>query len=160
MTDPVVRGSSDTTQASVGELVALAVSDLTQLVKYEVDLAKIELKADARRLGLGGALLGVAAFVGCLVLVLLCFAYAYGLMAAGIWSWAAFLIVAGTCIVLAALAVFIGATRFRGLSGLRKTRRTVTDDLTLIRRESTLAGDGSASSTPAEATTSTPAQAK
>ena len=135
MTDPVVRGGSNSAQASVGELVASAVSDLTQLVKYEVDLAKIELKQDARRLGLGGALLGFAAFVGCLVLVLLCFAYAYGLMAAGIWAWAAFLIVALTCILLAGLAVAVAVTRFRGLSGLRKTRLTVTDDLTLIRRE-------------------------
>ena len=137
MTDPVVRGGSNSAQASVGELVASAVSDLTQLVKYEVDLAKIELKQDARRLGLGGALLGFAAFVGCLVLVLLCFAYAYGLMAAGIWAWAAFLIVALTCILLAGLAVAVAVTRFRGLSGLRKTRLTVTDDLTLIRREGT-----------------------
>jgi uncharacterized membrane protein YqjE len=145
MTDPVVRAAPNGAQASVGELVASAVSDLTQLVKYEVDLAKIELKQDARRLGLGGALLGVAAFVGCLVLVLLCFAYAYGLMAAGIWAWAAFLIVALTCILLAGVAVAIGVTRFRGLSGLRKTRRTVTDDLALIRREGPLAAD-----TPAE----------
>ncbi|MDA8319497.1 MAG: phage holin family protein [Actinomycetota bacterium] len=144
MTDPVVRGGSNSAQASVGELVASAVSDLTQLVKYEVDLAKIELKQDARRLGLGGALLGFAAFVGCLVLVLLCFAYAYGLMAAGIWAWAAFLIVALTCILLAGLAVAVAVTRFRGLSGLRKTRLTVTDDLTLIRRE------GADSDAPAE----------
>ncbi|MDA8323138.1 MAG: phage holin family protein [Actinomycetota bacterium] len=137
MTDPVVRGGSNSAQASVGELVASAVSDLTQLVKYEVDLAKIELKQDARRIGLGGALIGFAAFVGCLVLVLLCFAYAYGLMAAGIWAWASFLIVALTCILLAGLAVAVAVTRFRGLSGLRKTRLTVTDDLTLIRREGT-----------------------
>lgn len=144
MTDPVVRGGSNSAQASVGELVASAVSDLTQLVKYEVDLAKIELKQDARRIGLGGALIGFAAFVGCLVLVLLCFAYAYGLMAAGIWAWAAFLIVALTCILLAGLAVAVAVTRFRGLSGLRKTRLTVTDDLTLIRRE------GADSDAPAE----------
>src|SRR5712671_3832526 len=92
---------------SLGDLVALAVSDISQLVRYEVDLAKLELKADARRIGIGGVLLGVAAFVGCLVLMLLSFAYAYGLIAAGIWAWAAFLIVAGTCVVLAAVAVAI-----------------------------------------------------
>jgi hypothetical protein len=56
-------------------------------------------------------------------------------MAAGIWAWASFLIVALTCILLAGLAVAVAVTRFRGLSGLRKTRLTVTDDLTLIRRE-------------------------
>jgi len=132
-------------EQSIGDLVALAVSDITQLVKYEVDLAKIELKEDARRLGIGGVLLGVAAFVGCLVLMLLCFAFAYGLQALGIWAWASFLIVAGTCVLLAAGAVGIGLLKFRKLSGLRKTRSTVSDDLALIRR------DDSASSTgPAE----------
>jgi uncharacterized membrane protein YqjE len=122
-------------QQSLGDLVALAVSDISQLVRYEVDLAKLELKADARRIGVGGALLGVAAFVGCLVLMLLCFAYAYGLIAAGIWAWAAFLIVAGTCIVLAAVAVGIGFLTIRRLSGLRRTRGTISKDLALLRRD-------------------------
>lgn len=148
MAGPAVRGNavSDNTgpgqQQSLGDLVALAVSDITALVKCEVDLAKLELKQDARRLGVGGVLLGVAAFVGCLVLMLLCFAYAYGLMAAGIWAWAAFLIVAGTCVVLAVLAVAIGLFKFRKLTGLRKTRSTVSDDLALIRRDDALSSTG------------------
>ncbi|HUC56426.1 MAG TPA: phage holin family protein [Streptosporangiaceae bacterium] len=126
---------ADATQASLGDLVALAVSDITQLVKFELDLAKLELRADARRLGMGAALLGVAAFVACLVLMLLCFAFAYGLQALGIWLWAAFLIVAGTCVVLAGLTVVIGVLKFRGLSGLRRTRSTVSEDLAMIRRD-------------------------
>jgi len=144
MAEPAVRGRTDAGQESLGDLVALAVSDITQLVKFEVDLAKLELKEDARKLGIGGVLLGVAAFIGCLVLMLLCFAFAYGLVALGIWEWAAFLIVAGTCILLAALAVAIGFTRFRKLSGLRKTRGTVSDDLAMIRRDDTAPATGSA----------------
>ena len=144
MADPATRHQAETAQASVGDLVALAVSDVSQLVKYELDLAKIELKADARRLGIGGALVGIAAFVGCLVLVLLSFAFAYGLVALGIWQWAAFLIVAGTCVALAALAVAIGFTKFRGLTGLRKTRSNVSDDLALIRRDDTVPATGPA----------------
>jgi uncharacterized membrane protein YqjE len=120
---------------SLGDLVSLAVRDVSQLVRCELDLAKLELKADVRRLGLGGALLGMAAFVGCLILVLLCFALAFGLVAIGIWTWASFLIVAGLCLVLAGLAVLIGATKVRKLSGLRKTRRTVSEDLALLHRE-------------------------
>jgi len=128
---------------SLGDLVALAVSDLSQLVRYEVDLAKLELKADARRLGIGAGLFGFAAFVGGLVLMVLSFAYAYGLIAAGIWGWAAFLIVAGTYVVLGALAVLIGITRFKGLTGMRKTRSTVSGDLALIRRDDTDSVTGS-----------------
>lgn len=130
-------------EQSLGDLVALAVSDITALVKCEVDLAKLELKEDAKRLGIGGVLLGVAAFVGCLVLMLLCFAFAYGLITLGIWDWAAFLIVAGTCVLLAALAVAIGLLKFRKLTGLRKTRSTVSDDLALIRRDDAISPTGS-----------------
>ena len=79
---------------SLGDLVALAAKDVSQLIRYEVDLAKAEFKGDAKRVGIAVAGFGLAAFVGCLVLVLLCFALAFGLVALGIWEWAAFLIVA------------------------------------------------------------------
>jgi uncharacterized membrane protein YqjE len=129
---------------SLGNLVSLAVKDVTQLLRCELDLAKLELKADMRRLGIGGALLGIAAFVVCLVLMLLSFAFAYGLITVGIWNWAAFLIVAGAYVLLAGLAAAIAFRKVRMLSGLRKTRRTVADDLALIRRD-----DGAATPTAA-----------
>lgn len=136
MAEPAVKRQADGARdQSIGSLVSLAVSDVSQLIKCEMDLAKLELKKDVIRLGIGGALLGLAAFVGCLILVLLCFAFAFGLITLGIWSWAAFLIVAGVCVVLAGLAVLIGLRRFRKLSGLSKTRRTVQDDLALLKRE-------------------------
>jgi uncharacterized membrane protein YqjE len=136
MAEPAAKPRADGAQdQSIGSLVSLAISDVSKLFKAELDLAKIELKDDLRRVGIGGALLGIAAFVGCLILVLLCFAYAYGLIAAGIWAWAAFLIVAGTCVLLAALAVLIGYLKFRRISGLRLTRQTVQEDLTLLKRE-------------------------
>ena len=144
MAEPALRGQSAAEKESLGNLVALAVSDISQLVRYEVDLAKLELKADARRLGIGAVLFGVAAFVGCLVLMVLSFAFAYGLMALGIWGWAAFLIVAGTYVLLAGLAVLVGFTRFKGLTGLRRTRTTVSDDLALIKRDDTDSVNGSA----------------
>lgn len=136
MAEPAMRARDDATE-SLGDLVATAVGDITQLVRYEVDLAKLELKADARRIGIGAALLGVAAFVGCLVLMLLCFACAYGLAAAGAPGglYGGFLWTALGFLLLIVLAVVIGITRFRGLSGLRKTRTTVSDDLAMIRRD-------------------------
>ncbi len=120
---------------SLGVLVSLAVKDATQLMRCELDLAKLELKADVRRIGIAGALLIIAAFAACLVLILACFALAYGLITLGIWAWAAFLIAAGACVLLAGLAVLIGALKFRGMSGLKKTRRTVQDGLSLTRRD-------------------------
>jgi hypothetical protein len=138
MAEPAGRYSAGAaSQESVGGLVSLAVKDITQLVRYELDLAKMELKTDVRRVGIGAALFGLSAFVGCLVLMLLCFALAYGLMALGIWGWAAFLITAGACVLVAALAVGIGILSVKKFGGLPRTRRTVSDDIAILCR-----GDG------------------
>jgi hypothetical protein len=120
---------------SLGDLVALAAKDVSQLIRYEIDLAKTELKDDVQRIGLATALSGVAAFVACLVLVLLSIALAFGLVALGIWAWAAFLIVAGVYVLFAALVLGIAYLRVRRLSGLSKTRKTVTEGLELLRHE-------------------------
>ena len=121
-------------QQSLGDLVAGEAKDMSQLVRYEIILAKSELKMDARRLGIAAALAVVGLFVGCLLVVLLCFAFAYGLEAAGIWLWAAFLIVAGTCLVLIGLAGLIAYGRIRKVTGMKMTRKTVVDDLSMLRR--------------------------
>jgi hypothetical protein len=57
------------------------------------------------------------------------------------------LIVAGAYVLLAVLAVLIGVLKVRRLSGLKKTRRTVQDDLSVIRR----GGEAPAAGTPAGA---------
>jgi hypothetical protein len=141
MAEPAVKyqpgGARD---QSLGTLVSQAISDVSFLLKSEIELAKLELKKDALRLGIGGAMIGMAAFVSCLILMFAGFGYAYGLSAAAaIPLYAAFFCVAGTCALLAVVAVLIGARRFRKLSGLAKTRRTVQDDLALLKREDTAA---------------------
>jgi len=120
---------------SLGDLVALAAKDVSQLIRYEIDLAKTELKGDAQRVGIAAAGFGLAAFVACVVLILLSIALALGLTALGIWNWAAFLIVAGLYVVLAGLGVGIAWLKLRRLSGLRQTRKTVTEGLELLRHE-------------------------
>ena len=118
---------------SLGDLVALAAKDISQLIRGEISLAKIELRGDLKRIVLAAVLLGMSAFVGCLMLVLLCFAFAYGLMTLGIWSWASFLIVAGVCLVLIGLAALIAILRVRGVTGLRTTRASVQQTITALR---------------------------
>ena len=79
---------------SLGDLVALAAKDVSQLVRYEIDLAKTELRDDVRRVATAAVLIGGSAFAGCLILVMLCFALAEGLVALGLSRWEAFLAVA------------------------------------------------------------------
>ena len=135
MAEPATARPAEDDGRSVGDLVSVAIKDLTQLIKYQVDLAKVELTADARRLGLSGALLASAVFTGFLVLVMLCFALAYGLQALGVWDWASFLIVAGVCVVLAAATVGIVYLKMKRMTALRKTRVSVQEDLALLRRD-------------------------
>jgi uncharacterized membrane protein YqjE len=120
-------------EQSLGDLVALAARDISQLIRGEISLAKIELMGDLKRVAIAAALLAMSAFVGCLMLVLLCFAFAYGLMALHIWGWASFLIVAGTCLLLIGLAALIAILRIRGVTGLRTTRTTVQETISTLR---------------------------
>ncbi|HEX4830220.1 MAG TPA: phage holin family protein [Trebonia sp.] len=136
--DPRVAPAGE--QDSLGDLVALAAKDVSQLVRYELDLAKSELKADAKRAGIAGALFGFAAFIGCLVLVLLTFALAYGLNTAGIpgdglgWLWLDFIIAAAMLIVFAGVLVAVAILGLRRFSKMQQTRKTVTEDLVMLRR--------------------------
>jgi len=135
MADPAVRRTSGgVTDQSIGDLVSVAARDISQLVRYEIDLAKLELKDDAKRVGIGAGLLGVALFAACLVLMLLCFAFAYGLSALGIWLWAAFLIVAGACVLIIGGAALIAWRLVRHVTGMRKTRTSLADDVSFLRR--------------------------
>ncbi len=129
---PLADGAAD---PSLGDLVGLAFQDVSKLVKCEIDLAKLELKADAKRLGVAGAMVGAGAYIGTLVLVMLCFAFAYGLITLGIWDWAAFLIVAGVLVLVIAIAVGIAWLKVRRLDNLRRTRQTFQDDLAIVHRK-------------------------
>jgi uncharacterized membrane protein YqjE len=118
---------------SLGDLVAVAAKDISQLIRGEISLAKIELRGDFKRVAVAVVLVAMSAFVGCLMLVLLCFAFAYGLMTLGIWSWASFLIVAGVCLLLIGLAALVAILRVRGVTGLRSTRASVQETITVLR---------------------------
>jgi uncharacterized membrane protein YqjE len=120
---------------SLGDLVALAAKDVSQLVRYEVDLAKTELRDDVRRVATAAVLIGGAAFAGCLILVILCFALAEGLVVLGLSRWEAFLAVAVALLLLSAAAIGIAYLRVRNMTGLRKTRETVTEGLEMLRQE-------------------------
>ncbi|HYB86346.1 MAG TPA: phage holin family protein [Streptosporangiaceae bacterium] len=136
MAEPAVsRPSADGADASVGDLVSLAVRDVTRLFQCELELAKLELRADARRVGLAAALSAIAVFTGFLVLVMLCFALAEGLITLGVWDWAAFLIVAGVCVLLASIVLLVVYLKVRRISALGKTRASVQDDLAVLKRE-------------------------
>jgi uncharacterized membrane protein YqjE len=135
MAEPGAVRPAEADDRSVGDLISEAISDLTRLVRYETDLAKSELLADVRRIGVSAGLAATIVFSGFLMLVMLCFALAYGLQALGVWDWASFLIVTGALILLAAAFAGIIYFKVRRLDRLRKTRESVQGDIAMLRRD-------------------------
>jgi hypothetical protein len=122
-------------QQSLGDLVASAAKDISTLLRYEITLAKRELKVDVRRIGIAVGLAVLALSGLCLIFILLFFALAYGLVAAfSLPVYVGFLGAAGACFVVILL---IGATAFlvvRRVTGMKMTRKTVSDNIGALRR--------------------------
>jgi len=137
-------------QQSLGELVALAAKDMSSLVRYEISLAKSELKMDARRIGIVAGIAVVGLFVVCLIVVLLCFALTYGLVYAfDIPVYAGFLCTVGACLLVILVAGSIAFLVIRRVTGMKMTRQTVMDDIGMLRRgESSPNGSGPAVTNP------------
>lgn len=93
---------------SVGELIGEVTSDLSKLMRQEIDLAKVELKAEATKAGKGAGMLAGAGVAGNLMLVFLSLALVY-LLNYLMPLWLAALIVA----ILWGVAAAVLATRGR-----------------------------------------------
>lgn len=109
-------------ERTIGQLVADAKYDLADIARHEVALAKAELKDDVTKAGVGAGLLAGAAFLGVVAFVLLCITAALALEALGLPGWAAFLIVAGVLLLLAAILGLVGKKR---LGSVKKPERTI-----------------------------------
>lgn len=96
--------ASAPTQRSIGELVASVRDELVGVVHTEVDIAKKEMTALGKKVGVIAACAAVLLFLLLSAWVMLLFFFAHGLMALGVSSWLSYLIIAAVFIVLAAVA--------------------------------------------------------
>ncbi|MGP4022883.1 phage holin family protein [Actinomadura sp. 3N407] len=119
---------------SVGDLVALASKNVSNLVRAEMDLAKLEIKADAKKAALSSVMFTIAAVMGGVVVIMLSISFAYALVGLGIWHWLAFLIVAIVYVLLAIALMFIAKRFIKKIEGAKRTRKTLKDDLATLRR--------------------------
>jgi hypothetical protein len=106
---------------TVGQLVADLSQQLSGLLRAEIALAKTEVKADVAKGGVGAGLLAGAAFLGLVAFLLLCFAGVYGLVEAGLDEWAAFVVVTGVLLVLAAVLALVGRGRLKQVKAPQRT---------------------------------------
>jgi len=113
---PAVEGTS------VGALIGEVTKDLSTLMRQELDLAKAELKVEAKKAGQGAGMFGAAGFAGYMVLVFLSLALMWALASVMPAGWAG-LIVAGLWAVIGAVSFLVGRNKFRQVNP--KPERTV-----------------------------------
>ena len=126
-------GSTQTPEQTLGALVVNASRDLSALVRGEIELAKAELRADARNGAAGAGMFGAAGFLALLAVVLLSIAAAYGLVALGLHPGWAFLIVAGVYLLVGALLVLIGKRTISKVGPPERTIRTSKDTASFLK---------------------------
>lgn len=105
-------GRPDVEDVSVGQLIGEVTKDLSTLMRQELELAKAELTAEAKKAGQGAGMFGAAGFAGYMVLLFLSCALWWALenvMDAGL----AALIVAIIWGVIGAVAFVLGRNKFR-----------------------------------------------
>lgn len=107
---------------SVGELLGEVTTDLQKLFRQEVELAKVEAKAEAVKAGKAAGMLGGAGFAGYMVTLLGSFTLMYALANVMDLGWAAFIVTLLWAIAASVMYV-VGRNRMKMVSP--KPERTI-----------------------------------
>jgi Putative Actinobacterial Holin-X, holin superfamily III len=114
---------------SVGELVSGIASDLSTLMRQELDLAKVEVRQEVSKAGKAAGMLGGAGLAGWMVALFLSFTLLYLLDSAIDAGWAA-LIVALIWAIIGAVLFVIGRNRLKAVDPTpHRTVETVKEDV-------------------------------
>jgi hypothetical protein len=116
------EGRPDVEGTSVGELMGEVAKDLSTLMRQELELAKVEVKAEAKKAGTGAGLFGAGGFAGYTVLFFPFTPLWWALSHLVGHSWSA-LIVAVLWGVIGAVAYVMGKKKFQQVNA--KPERTV-----------------------------------
>jgi uncharacterized membrane protein YqjE len=131
-TGPDERGPDE---RSLGQVVSDLSTDLSTLMKQEIELAKVELKEEVAKAGKGAGMLGGAGFAGWFVLLFLSLALTF-LLDDWLPLEAAALIVAGVWAVIAAVLALVGRKELKESNPqLPKTQETLKEDVQWARAQ-------------------------
>lgn len=127
-------GQEPASERSLGELVSDANTELAELLRLQVELAKAEIAHDVKAVATGTGMFVAAAFVAHLVLILL--SVTIGLVLAHFWfePWAAFAIVTGFYLLIVIVLGLWGWGKFRSRHGTPETKATLPRTMSAIRR--------------------------
>jgi uncharacterized membrane protein YqjE len=120
---------------SIGQLLNEATQDISELVRQEMQLAKVELRDEVSKASKAGVKLGAGSVLGYLALLLASFAIVWGLAEVLSVGWG-FLIVAVVYAIIAAVLFVTGRKQLRQISPIpRQTMETLKEDASWARAQ-------------------------
>jgi hypothetical protein len=119
---------NETEEQPIGELFSELSGNLQQLMRKEVELAKVEATEQAKRAGKAGAMFGATATMGFFGLMLVFFAAGFGL-AEVIPTGLAFLAVGLLCLVVAGILAVQGKKKMAEIRPPQQTVETLRQDV-------------------------------
>lgn len=121
-------------EPSLGELVSDASTHMSTLIRSEIELAKLELRSTVRTAGAGAGLFAAAAVILVFSLTFGFIALAEGLAAAGLWRWAAFLVVFGLQLIAAGLCGYLGVKKVRRVKAPEQTIQVTKETVDYLKK--------------------------
>ena len=134
---PVTRPQPDVPSKddpTLGKLVSDASRDLSALVRGEIALAKSELTVSVKAGGVGLGLVGAAAFLAVLGIVMLSVALAYFVHMTGLDLAWCFLIVFVLYLLIAALLAFIGVKKVKQVKAPERAIHQAQESKNILKR--------------------------
>jgi hypothetical protein len=120
---------------SLGTLVSGVTEDLSALVRGEVELMRTELRETARTAGKGSGLLIGAGVVAFLAVIFLLLTAAWGLVQAGLPTWAAFGIVTLVLIIVAVILGLVGRNQLEQVKGPERSQASIEKTKAVLSRQ-------------------------
>lgn len=151
---PLVDPSAMPANPSIGDLVRDATSQVSTLVRAEVELAKAEVTRDVKK-GLTGSVYFILALVVLLYSTFFMFFFLAELLDNWLWRWASFLIVFILMLVVTGVFALLGYLKVRRIRGPQETIASVKETTAALTPGAHRSSAMSSSTAPAVAPTAT-----
>jgi hypothetical protein len=127
---PPPRHAAD---ASIGQLVHDASESLSTIIRGEIELAKLELRASVKYAGVGAGMFAAAAVLLIFSLTFGLLALAEGLIALGLYRWLGYLIVFLMLLAIIGVLVFLGVKKVKRVKAPQRTIATSKDTVSYLK---------------------------
>ena len=121
---PLVDPHAMKPDPSIGDLVKDATTQVSTLVRAEVELARAEITRDVKK-GLTGSIYFILALVVLFYSTFFFFFFVAELLDTWLWRWVAFLIVFGIMVLVTTVLALFGYLKVRRIRGPRQTIESV-----------------------------------